>query len=124
MERVEHRVRIRARGVVLALTVGAVFATGPASLASASQSWPFGYTQSSIDQGIKNHIATLFKLHNVDSVSCVAIKSFRPGNVFHCSAYNDSNVLIGYVKVKILKHNEENISWKPTSAEAASTGNS
>ena len=113
---------MRARILLLALTAFVVLAIAPATLAGASQGWPLGYSESSIDQGIKSHVTTLFKVHNLDSVSCVAIKSFRPGNVFHCSAYNDSNLLIGRVTVKILKGgNKENISWKPTPAEAATT---
>src|ERR1700728_134082 len=112
---------MRAKCLLLMPVACAVFAVLPASLASASKSWPLGYTQSSIDQGIKQDVTRLFKVHNIDSVSCVPIKSFRPGNVFHCSAYDDSNVLIGHVKVKILKRNEENVSWNPTSAEVAAT---
>jgi hypothetical protein len=102
--------------LVLVACVASVSLSG--SLAGASQSWPFGYTQSSIDQGIKSHVATIFKVHNINSVSCVAIRSFRPGNVFHCTAYNESNTLIGRVTVRILKGNRENISWKPTSGES------
>jgi len=111
------RKRVRAAGLALIVSIASV--TLPGSLAGASQRWPFGYSQSSIDQGIKGHLETIFKVHNVDSVSCVAIKSFRPGNVFRCTAYDDANVLIGRVTVRILKGNRENISWKPTPSGSA-----
>jgi hypothetical protein len=111
--------RVKVGGVVLVACITLLM--WPASLAGAAKSWPFGYTESSIDQGIKGHLESIFKVHNLDSVSCVAIESFRPGNVFHCTAYNNANALIGRVTVKILKGNRENISWKPTSS-ASVTG--
>jgi hypothetical protein len=113
--------RVRVKTLVLVPVACLVFSIWPATLASASKSWPFGYTSSGIDSGIKQDVTKLFKVHNIGSVSCVPIKSFRRGNVFHCTAYNDANVLIGRVTVKILKGNEENVSWKPTPAEAAAT---
>jgi len=107
---------MRTKGVVLGLIACLVFVALPAPLASASQGWPKGYTQKSVDRGIKSEIYKKFNVHSINSASCVAIKHFTAGKVFHCFAYNKSNTLIGDVTVTILAGGRENVAWAATSA--------